>query len=343
MPVSTTVTQSIDTRLSAVADAVQFDLAEIPELLADLDGSVASGIPAPLVIAQRVAGFPIPVGVPAESSLFRLEVSTFVADEVTEWRWLYEAFAADDVGDIDISLPGQGSGAVALAELYDPILSELGFGRNGSTGSDPGESGGPNSLNHVYPPDGAVFIAGVSADVANIKVWASEDLLFPEDTLEPGYRIDLDAGLPNGVEPVPLLAALGASISLPADTVMRGSTLRLWNRSEDSVDAALGQNYLDVSLLWGTSLSLEDVIELYSVDVPVFEPWLAAEPSFFNEGEFELETVGQTFDASFELPVLLLLRYPGRLRFTPAEAGGSLIELELRLESGRQELLPPAD
>jgi len=321
----------------------RFDLMEVPALLADLDTSVASGDPTPLELAQRIVGFPIPVGVPEGSTLYRVEVSTVVRNEATEWRWLYEAFARGDVGDIDINLPGQGPGAIALAELYDPIMAGLGFGRNGSTGSDPGEPGGPNSLNHVYPPDGVVVIAGAVADVANIKVWAAEDLLFPDDTLEPGYRVDLDAQLPNGVDAVPLIAALRDSTFLPDGATVGSSTLRLWNRSEDSFDAELGLNYLDVSLVWHTDLSLDEVVDLYREDPPVRMPWLAAEPSFFNEGEYELETVTQSFDESFELPMLLLLRYPGRLRFAPTDDGGTEIELELRLESGREELVAPTE
>jgi hypothetical protein len=318
------------------------DLAEIPAMLTAIDTSSADGSISPLTVAQQVVGFPIPVPVPAGSTLYRMEVTTFVGTEITEWRWLYEAFAPGDVGDIDITAEGQGPGSIALADQYDPILADLGFGRNGSTGSDPGEPGGPNSINHVYPPLNGVVIDGYEAEIANVKVWASEDLLFPDDTLEPGYRVDLDAGLASEASPVPLLAALRASIDVPEGSIMGASSMMLWSRSEDSFDADLGLQYLEISLRWSLPLSVGEAVTYFNDATRLGPAWLAAKPSFFNDGEYELTSIAPSFGGGEALDVLLTDRYPGTLRIAEAGDSSSVLELELRLESGREVLVAPA-
>lgn len=324
---------------TVAAATLLLDLDVVRSMLDDVGAAMSGPDPTPLEIAARVIGFPVAVAVPDGSRLHRMEVDGRRSEGVARWRWLYEAFAPGDVGDIDITLDDQGPGSVALAERYDPLMAELGFRRNGTTGSDPGDPGGPNSVNHVYPPLGEVRIAGAVADVPNVKVWASEDLLFPEDTLEPGYRVDLAASLGAIVEPVPLLAAIRSSFAVPADARPLADRLVLRTRPEDSFDAAYGLHYLDVTVSWTTGEAVEQVVDGYRAN-PLGDPWAAAEPSFFEPGTYEPSEPRPGSGDQWLMDVLLGRTHVGELVIVAGEEG-TTIELDLRLEPGRQVLEPP--
>ena len=43
-------------------------------------------------------------------------------------------------------------------DFYDPIMADLGWTYSNSTGSDPGDEGGPHSINHVYQSDAETLV-----------------------------------------------------------------------------------------------------------------------------------------------------------------------------------------
>jgi hypothetical protein len=341
-PTTAAPTTAAPTTTAAPPAARAFDLSTLPDLVHLADEAHGNPAIAPLEVAQQIIGFGYDIPSPDGSSLHSVSASTFGGSEDSvSWTFNYETVAADGVvEDVDITLEGSGPGAVALSTHYDPIMAALGFGRNGSTGSDPGDPGGPNSLNHVYPPEhDRQVLNGVPGRIPNVKIWVNEDInggSYSDDVeIAGGYAFDYSFQVAPGVIPVPLLAGLADALPLPEGAVLDDARIRLHRRSEGSFSIELGNTYLQASLEWLLpDGGFDPAVAMYA-DTTVFtDPTTlaAAEPSFFNEGQFEPTEMGESFEGRMQIGVLLLERYEGRLTVLPATDDGDAAKLRLEVD-----------
>lgn len=306
----------------AAPEVAVFDLATLTGLITPLDTELDTADP--LQIARQLVGFPVEVGVPEGSTLFRIDATVRTYDDATRTHDLsYSVIApGGTVPDIDINLDDNGPGSAQIIEIWDPIMTALGYDRSASTGSDPGDPGGPNSVNHVYVPGETVpgYVNGVPADVGNIFIWSFEDVTGATYGSDPtnllgGYQIDTTADVAAS-EPfaVPLLQAIADRMPVPDTAELTDGTIRLETRRDDAFEIDRGKHYVSVSLTWTTSTTTDELADFYT-DGSLFdgEVLMAAEASFFNEDEYEPAVIGQYGDTDHRLPVLLARQYEGTL------------------------------
>ena len=323
-------------------DPVPSTVEDLPDLVIEWDTAVDDPAADPLDLTQRLIGFPLPIPVPEGSSPHSVDLDLFAGDPAADWRWewAYTAHATQPVGDVDINLEDKGAGTVELAAIYDPIMADLGWRRTGTTTSDPGDPGGPNSVNHVYTFEGEPFtIAGVAATPDPAFIWLDEDLVFGDEEI-PGYRVDINVDLTAGEIVVPLLASLHDALPAVEGARLTGADLTTWSRDADSFDAEEGLNYIDLELTLELPAGSEEAaMTAYSqnLDEVVIR---AADESFFDPGFFE-PAEPSLFGGTWEQPIILLDRYPGRLTVATDAGGGPVAaSFEVRLEPNREQLLP---
>lgn len=353
-PTTTPATTAAPTT-SAAPTPQAFDLAALPELVQLADESVGDTDAEAVEVAQQIVGFAYDVPSPEDSTLYGVSALLFSASEGGGvWNFSYEVLAQDGaVADVDITLDDNGPGAVGLAVAYDPVMAALGFDRKGTTGSDPGDPGGPNSLNHVYVPDvDQQTLNGVPGRLPNIKIWVREDIVGGAYSsaieIAGGYSFDYSFHTPpESAIPVPLLASLADAVPLPEGVLLSGARLRLERREPDSYGSERGLNYLRATLEWELPDGGFDEAVLLYADPSVFsdeQTLAAAEPSFFQEGKFEPSEFRETFDGRHSVDVLLLQRYAGQLTVLPATEDGEPAEVRVEIDLDPEvAILTPAE
>ncbi|MEM8903831.1 MAG: hypothetical protein AAGF02_09030 [Actinomycetota bacterium] len=322
-----------------VAEGAGLD--ELPELLDDWVAAEFDASIEPLFLAQRIVGFPVAVPVPDASTIEVVSVDGRPGSEDGDWDWgrRNEPIAGPDPGDVDITLDDNGPGAVALRATYDPILAALGFSYSNSTASDPGEPGGPNSVNHVYVAEGGTIdVGGVSRIATPLFVWLDDDVVgFDDGVQTPGFRVDVGAELPEGEIPVTLVAEVTDAVPGIDGAVLDRVAVTSRTRDADSFAAEWGLRYLVLDLSWtlvpAAGLGLVGTI-VDALDDPRLA---AASENFFEPGTIEPSEPVETSDG-WLLDVLLLDRYPGRLSFDGTDDGE--LRLVLDLEPNRERLAP---
>ncbi|MEM7143124.1 MAG: hypothetical protein AAF548_19030 [Actinomycetota bacterium] len=336
---TTTTTEATTTTTEAPAiDPIPvIDASDIPALVA----AWGAGVGTPLELAQEIIGFPVPVEMPEGSSPYRIAVDMRGEDPTVDWYWEWAISATVDgeIPDIDIALDDNGPGSVELLETYNAMLNPLGWFQNGTVGSDPGDPGGPNSVNHVYDFDGETFPLGeISATPGPLRVWADEELIFGEGIA--GYRADVDLEAQPNFIPVPMLEALFREVPVAPGARLIDISVDSFERPEDSFDAEYGTRYLEIEyvceLLPNSGPAAQEV---YSVGLAgsVYQP---GDESFFEPGfvEFEEPTVsGDTWRQN----VIVLDRYPGEIEVVTDPATGAVEStVSIRLGPNRVELQP---
>ena len=336
-------------------EPVAFDLASLPTLVEQLADLTALD---PLEYAMAL-GFPIEVGVPDGSTLYRVDATVDAretdAGPINEVDTAYSVIApGGTIPDVDIELDDNGPGSVQVTEVWDPIMTALGYERTNSTASDPGDPGGPNSVNHVYVPTpaAATDVNGVPADIGTVFVWADEDLTgasydSSNPPLQGGYRIDLSADVGPDAVPVPILAAIIDAMPVPDGATLTDAALRIQPRSPDSFDADKGPNYLDVTIEWAAPAGMgPDDLAAFYTDEASFdgEALIAAEVPLSGEGPYRLAEVAAYGDTDYRLALLLVQRYGGWLSLAaPYEAGDPAeISYHVTLNPTDTELAPPS-
>ena len=235
-------------------------------------------------------------------------------------------------------------------------MNSFGYRRTASTGSDPGDPGGPNSVNHVYEPEFDELNAnGIAATPGNIFIWNDENLLgisdpTPEE-LVPGRRIDVEFDTPveAGLDAlaVPTLRAVAEALPAPEGSTISAADFDLRRRSADSFDVDRGEHYLDVSVQLAVppGTTYDDLVATFSDPsalAPGSGPLIAAEASFFNDGEWEVSDGRQTAEGEWRRGVLLLDRYEGTLQILDVDDVVTLGVI-LRLDSIAPPLAPPTE
>lgn len=333
---------------------VSFDLATLPELierslLATTDATIA-----PLEIARRLLGFPYDIPVPEGSTLYEASVDPGFYDDGDHFSFSYLAVAPGGVvPDIDITLDDNGPGSVQIIEIWDPIMAGLGFGRQNSTASDPGEPGGPNSINHVYTtPEPQGIFNGVPGEVQPVFVWSTEDLngwsYRSEVEMLAGYQVDVAiATAPGAGVPIPIVAGLLELMPVPEGLALSDADVDLRRRSPDSYDADLGLVYLSVFLEWEAAPgALGALLDFYGDPAGVFADealLMAGEDDFFDPGTIVRTEWTEYGSTGHRLGLLLLQRYGATLGI---EAGSDpsapiRISLQVQIDPAAGPLTPP--
>ncbi|MEZ5279508.1 MAG: hypothetical protein R2770_03470 [Acidimicrobiales bacterium] len=334
---SSTTTMAETTTTTVPTPVVVFELATLPQLVADAVAAT-QGEGDALEVAERLGGFAFEIAPPDGSVLHELSTTMFGSADSARWSYRYGVIAAGGVvEDVDISLDDNGPGAVALAAYYDPIMGALGFERNGSTGSDPGDPGGPNSLNHVYDPaDEQLLLNGVEGRVPNVKIWVDEDVTggsYSDDIeIQGGYWFDYDFQVPPGAVASPLLSEIAAAVPVPVGALLTDARLSLHKRFEDSFSYDLGPAYVTISLTWQLPEGSHDQAMAYYADSATFEgnnTFVIGEASFFDATIYEPSEWGETFDGH-GMDLMMLERYAASLELTEDDDG--TVELELDIE-----------
>lgn len=339
--VSTTAVSTTAVSTTEVTAPVPVAAGEIPDLVGMWADAVEDPTSDPLELAQRLTGFPVPVGVPEGSTVWRVDLDMRSSEAGWNWDWRYSAHVPEPVGDVDITLEDNGPGAVRLRQIYDPILSELGWTYSNSTGSDPGERGGPNSINHVYRFDSrAMEVGSFVATPTPLFVWLDEDLVFGDEVQRPGYQIDVGVTMGSGLIPVPLLAAvLDGLPALPGAELTR-LDFSSFERPETSFAAEFGLYYLGLDAVLEFSLADEAVArELFlSLDGPVIR---AGSESFFDPGFYEATEPLMYDGTDWTLDLLVLDRYPASVRFETDDVTGIVAaRIDVAFEPLRPALRP---
>ncbi|NND74681.1 MAG: hypothetical protein HKN44_06700 [Ilumatobacter sp.] len=326
------------------------DLADLPTLIASVEAALA-GTGDPLEMAQTLGGFPLDIPAPEGSTLYDIS-SRFQRLEQGTRETSFEYTTAGpggNVPDVDINLDDNGPGSVQIIDVYDPVMAALGFERNASTASDPGEPGGPNSVNHVYVPETPVgTFNGIAGSAGNVFIWTDEDInggSFSSEPILGGYRIDVDIDTSEDAPvPVPLLEALTAAVPTPDGMPLVAGEARIQRRSPDAFQIDRGAMYVAVRLEWEAD-DFDDVVAYYADGSVFADPLMAAEASFFNDGEYEPAEMYVYDGTDRRQSVLLLQRYEGLLGIdAPEEADGPVrITLDLDLDSIAPKLSAPSD
>jgi hypothetical protein len=325
-------------------EPVSFDLATLPDLIDIADQATTDPTITPLSIAQQLIGFPYEIPVPDGSTLYEVEAGLWTTDGTTStFEFSYDAIApGGEVPDIDITLDGNGPGSAQVTEIWDPIMAGLGFERENSTGSDPGDPGGPNSVNHVYVaanPTGS--FNGVPGEVAPVFVWSTEDIngwsYSPEREPLSGYSIDVGADtVTEAGVPIPLVATLLEQIPVPDGLTLSDADVNFYSRSPDSFDAEKGLHYVDVYIEWEAPADqLDAVIAFYSDPAALFSDEatvMAGEASFFDEGMIERSELTDYDVADKRLELLLLQRYEGTLGIDASDGDGEPMSVSVDFE-----------
>lgn len=316
--------------------------------LTDLPGIVTNwetGTGEPLDLARRLIGFPLEIGPPAGASPATVDLRVW-ADDPVEWRWewAFEAFMPDgSVQEVDADLPEGGPGTIEGRLYYDPLFEAFGWRNVAQVISDPSSGGGgPQSVNWAYETDGPLTISGVDSDPIVGRAWVDEDIGFGSADATPGHRIEVDARVPAGAIPVPLMEALLAALP-PLGGDLTKLDLRSWERLPDSFDADFGLRYLQIDLEWvsnQTSPGAAGIAFIAGLDGVVLQE---GEASFVNEGEIEVrEPIGDGVER-WQQRLLLLDRYLVRLDFQAGDDSVVTGELEIRLEANRPVLSAPGE
>lgn len=321
-----------------------FDLATLPDLIDTADQATTDPTITPLSIAQQLIGFPYEIPVPEGSTLYQVEAGLWTTDgAISTYEFGYDAIApAGEVPDIDITLDDNGPGSEQIIEIWDPIMAGLGFERKNSTASDPGDPGGPNSVNHVYvAPDPAGTFNGLPGEVAPVFIWSTEDIngwsYSPEREPLSGYNIDVEADIAaDAGVPIPLVAALLETFPVPEGLTLSDADVNFYSRSADSFDADKGLHYVDVYIEWEAPADqLEAVVAFYSDPIALFTDeatLMAGEESFFDEGMIERTEPSDYDVADKRLGLLLLQRYEGLLRIDAADGDDAPMSVSIDFE-----------
>jgi len=317
------------------------DPGEIPDLVGKWADAIEDPGSDPLELAQLLIGFPVPVGVPEGSTAWRVDLEMRSNEAGWNWEWRYSAHVPEPVGDVDITLDDNGPGAVRLREIYDPILAELGWTYSNSTGSDPGDRGGPNSVNHVYRSDsGALEVGSFDASPSPLFVWLDEDLVFGEEAQRPGYQMDVGATMEPGLIPVPLVRTLLDGLPALPGAELTSLDFFSFERLETSFAAEFGLYYLDLVVIFEFSLADEAVAqELFlALDGPVMR---AGSESFFDPGFYQATEPLMYNGTDWTLELLVLDRYPASVRFETDDVTGVVAaRIEVAFEPLRPALQP---
>ncbi len=348
----TTVAEATTSTTDPVALVQVLALADIPDCIAGMVDA-AAGTADTLALATEFFGFGYEIAPPDGSRFHRADVRLRASAESQRWSISYGVIAPDGiVDDVDINLEDNGPGAVGLANRYDQIMAGLGFTRIGTTGSDPGEPGGPNSLNHVYSPvDDQQIINGVPGRLPNIKIWIEEDIVggsYSDDIeILGGYSYDYDYETqPGAGSPVPLIGALLEELPLPEGVALTDARVGVNRRDPDSFNYDLGTPYVTIALEWTLpSGTFDNAVEFYSDPTLLGNSaiFMAAEASFFDEGHYEPSTVENGSGGHQDLPMLLLQRYSARFSVGPStESDPETLEFRLELNPNSPVLDPPS-
>ncbi len=334
-------------------EPIEFDLAALPTLVEQI-GDLSSVDP--LAFAVEL-GFPLEIGVPDGSVLYRVDhtVTARQTDdaEFNDVGTEYTVIApGGEIPDVDIDLDDNGPGSVQIIEIWDPVMADLGYERKNSTTSDPGDPGGPNTVNHVYVPTetAAADVNGNPAEIDSVFVWGDEDVTgasYRSDAppLQGGYRIDLSAEVSPDTVPVPILASLIDAMPVPDDASFADASLRLIERSPDSFDADKGLNYIEIMLEWTAApgVTPDQLAAFYSEAEFDGDVLIAAEVPLSGDGPYRPAEVSKYGDADYRVPVLLLQRYAGQISLSEAYDEGDPAEISYRvtLNPTDTELAPP--
>lgn len=335
-----------------------FDLATIPDLVAEIDATVGDASLDPLAVAQGLFGFPFDITVPDGSSLLSARAGLgFVTDDAHPYEFAYTAIADGGVvPDIDITLDDSGPGSLALIDFFDPRLAELGFDRANSTGSDPGDPGGPHSINHVYVTEQEERdFNGVLGIIQPLFIWVEEDTngWAYNDTLPEfgGWRVDVEGDFPTDASttPIPVANAIIEQLVLPGGLTLSDVGVSLRTRDADSFSIDLGETYTDIYLEWTAPADQLDAIVEHFSDIGALFPdeavFMAGEDDFFDEGTIVRSELRDFGDASKRLDVLLLQRYGGTLGIDASDDGTEpmTVYLDLELNPAATELTLPTE
>lgn len=362
-PATTAVTETpaTDPPAPTTTDApapepVSFDLATLPELLDSVVRATTDPTISPLSIARQLIGFPLEIPVPDGSRLYGISFNPYFAPEANRFEFGYDALGPDGVvPDIDITLEDNGPGSLQIIEIWDPIMAALGFERKNSTASDPGDAGGPNSVNHVYvAANPSVDFNGVPGEVAPVFVWSTEDIngwsYNAEREVLAGYSIDVDIETaPNAGIPAPIVNALLDLLPMPKGLELSDASVDLRNRTADSFDADKGLSYLEVLIEWEAPADvLDEMIEFLSDPTVLFpdeQSLMAGEDDFFNEGTIARTEWSDYGAADKHLELLLLQRYGAMLSINASSDGVEPMTVSFRLIANAvdQSLALPAE
>lgn len=304
------------------------------EDIPDLVFAWGEGTGDPLELAQQVIGFPLAIPTPDNTTPLHISVDMFGGDSESpwEWDWSYEVLSSEPMPDIDIHAEEPSPGSVALREFYDPIMADLGWTYSNSTGSDPGDVGGPNSINHVYQSDAdTLTVNGFPATPKPVFVWADEEQVFGEGV--PGYQVDVPFEFEPGVIPVPLVQTIVDEFPEVDGSTFADFGLLSWNRPDDSFDAEWGLRYFEVSIEWVLPPGVADETKTAIADHDS-TAIVAGAASFFDPGFFEPEEPRE-FGDEWTQSVVFLDRYPGTVTISGDDATGATLELELDFEPNR--------
>jgi len=294
------------------------------------------GADVPLELAQEVIGFPLPIPTPENTTPLHIRVDMFGGDpeSLWQWEWTYEVLSSDPMPDIDIHPPGSDSpGEIALRDFYDPIMTDLGWTYSNSTGSDPGDVGGPNSINHVYQSDlETLTVNGLAATPTSAFVWADEEQVFGEEG--PGYQVDVSLEFEPDVIPVPLIQAIVEQLPEIEGAQMVDVRLLSWNRPEDSFVAEFGLRYFDVTIEYVLPPGVaEDTKTTFSTGLGP-SAFVAGEESFFDPGFLE-PVEPRVFGDDWTQPIVFIDRYEGSAEISGDDADGATLEINVRFEPNR--------
>jgi hypothetical protein len=328
-----------------------FDLTALPVLVAAADAAVDDPTIDPFGVVDDIVGFPVPIPVPDGSSLLHFDaILSFVSDDgSTGWNARYDVVAPDGaVDDINLALDSNGPGSQQVIDIFDPIMTDLGFERTNSTASDPGDIGGPSSVNHVYVAANREWdVNGVPATLDPLFIWSREDVngwAYNDSlaelggyTVDVGFHSEAATTLTNApATPFPLANALIEAFPLPTGLGLSDLSISLRSRSADSFLIDKGDTYLNVVIAWQSLPgTFDDIVAFYTDPATVFTDesvFMAGEDDFFNEGTIA-PTEPYAYDTTdARLDVLLLQRYGALFGIDASDGGVEPVTIRLDIE-----------
>ena len=330
---TTPTTTSTTTTVAPTNPLPVVTLADLPDLVAAWE----SGNGSPLELARLLIGFPLEIGPPDGSTPYTVDLRVLTDDPARwRWEWTYQAFMPDgSIQAIDAELPEGGPGTIEGRLYYDPRFEAFGWRYVSQVISDPSSgAGGPQSVNWAYETDNTLVIGAVETEPVVARAWVDEDIdLDPVETT-PGHRLDVDALVPAGHVPVPLLAALVTTIPM-IDGDLTVLDIRSRERLPDSVDAVFGLRYLEIDLGWTTRYATPadaGTAFVTALDGTVLQQ---GTESMVNEGRIDVsDPIGDGIE-QWRQDLVLLDRYRANIAFEAREDGAVTGELQIRLEAER--------